>query len=463
MLALWGVAAWHRLKVLNETVIGSDSLGPYLQAQAALFGNLPRPPNPESGDALWFLMLPFVALAENLSELFALRFCVGALVAPLGFAAAYHWLSPTVQSTRRWAASITAGIFLAFDPGLLDTLVSGARSYGAPELMGATTLLLAMGLRQYPWALPLMAVTFVAAVGHHPLALGMALGGMVMISSLHRANGGRTIKLALILGGIACIPRILRLAAIMNCGESILGCLGQVAQSNIVEPEPWSTLVFKAVHDRWVVDLDVAGWLLLAGLLSLLLCTEKEHRKAAHWAIFGTIGILLIGVLNGYVRSYHLRITAVPVAVAAAMGLSRAWPVALMASGVFIWRTHALLPVGPDPGALARQDLVTGQLPQQALWVDRIWWDGIPRLDPSAVVLSGWLQGRRNFQLDRNTAFILLENHNKESGWNVLEFTNAKAARLWFDEQQRTPHQRGGAYDWATIAEPNTKLEDARW
>ena len=77
MIALWGVAAWHRLKVLNETVIGSDSLGPYLQAQAALFGHMPRPPNPESGDALWVSMLPLVGIADTLSGLFALRFIVG--------------------------------------------------------------------------------------------------------------------------------------------------------------------------------------------------------------------------------------------------------------------------------------------------------------------------------------------------------------------------------------------------
>ena len=58
MIALCVVAAWHRLKVLDEAIVSSDSLGPYLQAQAALFGHLPRPPNPESGDALWLLAVP---------------------------------------------------------------------------------------------------------------------------------------------------------------------------------------------------------------------------------------------------------------------------------------------------------------------------------------------------------------------------------------------------------------------
>jgi hypothetical protein len=74
MLGLWAVAAWHRLRVLDHAVVGSDSLGPYLQAQAALFGNLPRPPNPESGDALWLTMVSMVAAADSLVELFFFRF-----------------------------------------------------------------------------------------------------------------------------------------------------------------------------------------------------------------------------------------------------------------------------------------------------------------------------------------------------------------------------------------------------
>ena len=463
MIALWVVASWQRLKVLHETVIGSDSLGPYLQAHAALFGHLPRPPNPESGDALWVSMVPLVATTSSLSELFAVRFVLGALVAPMGFAAVFHWFSPSVAPKRRWAAGLTAGLFLAFDPGLLDTLVSGARSYGAPELMGATTLLVAMSLRQYTWAPAAALIAFVAAVGHHPLAAGMAMGGVLMLPSIHRAVGGRGVKWAFLIGLTACIPRILRVASIANCGEGIQACLDNVAKSNIVEPETWSTLVGKALHDRWLVDLDVGGWILLAGLVSLLMCPEKTHRKAAYWAIFGCIGILIIGVTNGYIRSYHLRITAVPFAVAAAMGLSRFWPVALLAASVFIGHTHALLPVGPDPGAVTRQDDVADRLPHYPLWVDRVWWNGIPYLDPSAVVLSGWLAGRRNFQLDGTPAFILLENHGQGNGWNIVEFTDQIAARQWLDAQAKVPLQRGGAYDWATIVNPKTKLEDARW
>ena len=124
MLALWAVAAWVRLRAVEHAIVGSDSLGPYLQAKAALLGHLPRPPNPESGDALWMLAVPLVAWADSLSTLFTARFVMGGVVAPLAFAAAWHWTEDDVGPARRWAAALTAGLLMAFDPGLVDTLVT---------------------------------------------------------------------------------------------------------------------------------------------------------------------------------------------------------------------------------------------------------------------------------------------------------------------------------------------------
>ena len=109
MFALWAIASWHRLRALDEVVIGSDSLGPYLQAWAAHSGHLPRPPNPESGDALWMTAWPLVALSSDLSSLFQLRFIVGGLIAPIGFLAAWTWASKETSSPRRWAGANTRG------------------------------------------------------------------------------------------------------------------------------------------------------------------------------------------------------------------------------------------------------------------------------------------------------------------------------------------------------------------
>ena len=463
MIALWVVAAWHRLKVLDEAIVSSDSLGPYLQAQAALFGHLPRPPNPESGDALWLLAVPLVALSSSLTELFQSRFILGGLIAPIGFAAAFHWTDPKASTARRWAAALASGLFLAFDPGLLDTLVSGARSYGAPELIGIMTLGVALSLRAHPWAPALVFGALIAATGHHPLALGFGLGLIPLLPAMHRAIGGRRLRQGIVIGGLVALPRLIRLGLLANCGEGVGPCLTKVAQSNITEPISWVTLTSKALHDRGLGDLSSGAWVVLAGLIATLLCRTSTHRKVGHFALMGLGGLMILGLFTGYIRSYHLRIAAVPIAVAAGIGLARLWPLALVAALAFVAQTHHRLPVGPDPGAIPRHDRVASELPTTPLWVDRVWWDGPPTLDPSGVVLGGWLTGRRNFQLGSDVPFILLQVQASHPDGQVIELKDSLDARRWLNDQDSLPHQRGGAYDWATISDPQIRLEDARW
>ena len=463
MAALWAAAAWHRLRVVDQAVVGSDSLGPYLQAQAALFGHLPRPPNPESGDALWAAAVPIVAMADSLTDAFTIRFIAGALVAPIGFAAAYHWTSERCSMARRWAAGLAAGGILAFDPGLLDTLVSGARSYGAPELVGVLTLALALGLRGVPWAPGVAMVGIAAAAGHHPLAIGVALGILPFAARLHRVHGGRVLRTALLIGGIAVLPRLLRLIDLAACGEGPSACIAAVARSNVVDPEPWSRLIAVALHDRFAVDFNGSLAVVVVGLVLALFCRQRDHRWAVGFAALALAGILGVGLVNGYVRSYHLRIVAVPVAVATALGLARVWPLAIVATAAFVHTQVDQLPVGPDPGALSRHDAVASALPPGPLWVDRVWWSGPPTLDASAVVLSGWLNDRRDFRLGPSTPFVLLSVTDDAGEPSVVSFATASEARDWVTERGASPHQIGGAYDWATIAHPETRLEDARW
>ena len=172
-------------------------------------------------------------------------------------------------------------------------------------------------------------------------------------------------------------------------------------------------------------------------------------------------GLVMVGLSNGYLRSYHLRIIAVPIAVAAGLGLARAWFIAPIGAAVALMHWGPRVVVGPDPGAVARHDAIAATLPEGPKWVDRVWWSGPPSLDASGVVLSGHLQGQRGFVLDRGAPMILLSVD--DGGWTTEQFSSSSAARQWLREQDRDPHQLGGAYDWATITNPSTRLEDARW
>jgi hypothetical protein len=471
MIALWAVASWHRLRVLDEAVIGSDSLGPYLQAWAAHGGHLPRPPNPESGDALWVTAWPLVALSDNLESLFQLRFIVGGLIAPIGFLAAWTWVSEETSTARRWAGAVAAGVFLAFDTGLIDTLVSGARSYGAPELTGLSMLFLAYGLRGVRWAPAAAACTFVLATGHHPLAAGICLGVLPMIPTLRRQVGDRALQAAAIAGALFALPQLLRVGSIAMCGEGAIQCLKQVAQSNVAEATSLSATLQTALHDRWWVDLGDSGVMLLCGIIAIAMCKSPQHRLVAWMTFAAYCGVLCFGAATGYIRSYHLRILAVPVAVAAGMGLARVWPLAITAAILFTVQLQAELPVGPDAGAIQRADDIAKKIPSGPTWIDRVWWNGPPKTDASAVVLSNLLSGRTDLTLGSKAQFALLTSgqgpmhtaHMSGQGWSVLLFTSSIEARAWLDMQSQVPHQVGGAYDWATILDPLTTLEDAHW
>lgn len=458
MIALWGIAAWARLRAVEHAIVGSDSLGPYLQAQAALLGHLPRPPNPESGDALWMLAVPLVAWADSLSMLFNTRFILGGVVAPLAFAAAWHWTDDDVRPARRWAAALTAGLLMAFDPGLIDTLVSGARTYGAPELIGLMTLGIALTMRGYTHGLMVVLVGLIWGAGHHPLAAGAGLGLVLMWPS--RLDRGVK-RWALGLGAVLVIPRLLRIADMLACGEGPVACLKRVAQSNNVGAGQPIDQLNVALHDRFLVDWGTGTWIVLAGVLAVLMCQRKDHRGAGVFALASLAGLMLIGLSNGYLRSYHLRIVAVPLAVAAGLGLARVWILAPIGAAVAVFHWQAQLIVGPDPGAVMRHDTIAAELPEGPKWVDRVWWSGPPSLDASGVVLSGQLQGKHGFVLDPNAPMILL--NVDEAGWSTQTFPSSSAARTWLIQQDRDPHQLGGAYDWATIIDPGTRLEDARW
>ena len=107
---------------------------------------------------------------------------------------------------------------MAFDPGLVDTLVSGARTYGAPELVGLTTLGIALAMRGYTHGLAVAVLGLVWGAGHHPLAAGVGLGLLFLWPS----NLGRGVRRwALGLGALLAVPRALRLGDMLMCGGAL--------------------------------------------------------------------------------------------------------------------------------------------------------------------------------------------------------------------------------------------------
>jgi hypothetical protein len=478
-IVLWLVALSARWLAVDAAVVGSDSLGPYLQACSLSASWLPKPPNPESGDALWISALPLVWLADSIRSLFQLRMALGALVAPAAFAATWWFLPHDTTRLRRWTATVSAGLLVATDPGLIDTLISGARSYGAPELVGLATAALALAWRGKRLGAACAAAFLVMATGHHPLAAGFLLAavGLVVASpSFRRHLGRRGVRTAVVVGLIFTLPRLARTTAIALCGEGAPACLSKIATSNVGENETLLPVLTRALHDRFAVDLGW-GWVLIAIGVGISLFGRRE-RRAGLWAIGGLLGILLIGASTGYVRAYHLRIAAVPLAVATAIGLSRWWPVCLIAITSLAIRGHLNPPAVTDPGAVARADLIASKLVdiEGTIWVDQLWWDGPPKVDAPAVVLSAVLadQDPDRFQTAPDATFVLLVSGSgppppgtmlaKGEGWVAVQVGEVRAAQMWLKGITKRPHQKGSAYDWMAALHPlKADMKRAHW
>lgn len=432
-LVSWLLAIGWRLRSLEQASIGSDSIGQFIPGLAP--GTLPPPPNPEAGYALWVTAAPLVAASGSLEGLLTLRFAVGALVAPLGFMAAW-----AVASQRRLLAGGIAGALLAVDSGLVDTLVSAFRGYGAPELLAAAALcLLAWSGRVGTIA---GVVLLIAAAGHHPFAAGAAAGVVLILPWKDRA----TMAAAVITGLLIVTPRLLWIGGMADCGEGILDCLSPIALGSSEPLDRWA-LLQRALSDR-AGELSTGLLPLLAGLA---LCRD---RRALLLAVGATTGVVLLGLSVHSLRPYHLRIVAAPLAIAAGLGLARGgW----MGGVGGLWAVIALAlhppPLG-DPGAAARHDAVAAELAvlPDPVWVEGAWYGGPVALDPAGVVLSACLQGQPPGRFAPGGHIVLLVS--RPSGTSVQTFEDAAAAQDWL-AQSEPPQVLGGAADWASILQPS--------
>lgn len=419
--ATWLAAGLWRLRCLDQVSVGSDSLGSFLAAWSAAPGHLPMPPNPEAGFSLWVTAWPLVQLAGSLEGLFALRFWQAALIAPLVLLA-------TWRLTRDLRAAALAAALVVFDSGLVDTLVSSFRGYGAPELVAAATLGAIAAQGGSRLGLAAIPVALVAASGQHPFATGAALGVLTALPWLKPRRG---LLAAAALGAVCCLPRLWWIGRLADCPDGPAACLSTVAWGSAEGGMSRLALLLRAVGDR-STELGLATVPISIGVIAAL----WSRRGAAAWALGVLGGVLLLGLSVQSLRPYHLRIAAAPLAVAAAAGwlrLGRAgWGLGLLAVGL---TAAAPLPLG-DPGALRRHDALGRQLRDAApAWVDGAWGDGGPIVsEPSGVALSAVLQGAEPEALrpaPQRRLMLLVSDGTAEG--SVRWFDSAAEARAWID------------------------------
>ena len=472
LLACFGLAVAVRLAGADSVATGSDALGQYLAALAVLEGGMPFVPNPEGGHALWAWVLPLVAVAPSLSALVELRMVQAALIAPVGAAAA--WLladpgkTPMDGLARRATAAVGAGVALAADPGLVDTLQVAFRGYAAPEFLALATLSGALVLRGRAWALPLAMVFLIGASGQHPLATGALLGAVAALPWLWRVAGPKMVGISVGVGLLTLMPRLLHIASIADCGQGPFACMGAVASGSAEAGASAGELLVRAVHDRVLVEGPLVWVPLVLG--SLLACMRGRasgfQRGAVAFAWGAAVGIAAMGLAIDTFRPYHLRILAAPLAVVAAAGLSRFGPLATLLALMAAVGWGSQRPVGPGQGGQLADELGAVIAAQPGpLRVDGVWLGTPVGVEPAPAVLSAILQGAdaRHFSLAAGTPVVLVQNGLAEGtpvplargdGWTLLRFDSPSAAAAFVDAQVPAPVMVGGALDWQKAVHP---------
>ena len=472
LIGLWGAATAIRWQHLHGVTLGSDALGQFLAAWTVLSGGTPVPPNPEGGHSLWVVGLPCVLLGRSLEGVFAVRFALGALVAPLGALAAWYWAPP---SRTRWLAGLTAGLILAWDPGLVDTLMVSFRGYGAPELVALALLGAGLGGRL---GAGVAAAASVAATGQHPMATGVLLGVVGL--------AGRWTRLewtwALGCGLVAALPRLHWIWTLGSCGAGLWECLGTVATGS-AEPDVDRFLMLKrALWDRFVVELRPGAAAALAvGLMGAL--WDRRTRHPAMVALLGTLGVFALGLTIQGLRPYHLRACMPLVAVAVGCLVSvRPASVVLLAGCVAALGIRVAAPPAPDGGVVGVDALgAVLATVDDAVQVEAVWFGDPVGVEPGAVVLSARQHGldpARQLRVDGTGSIALLVNLAEEptaSGlvqsdrvWPVLDAAATAAwpdvrvlraasldeARSWTERATPPPVVAGGSFDWVKALKP---------
>lgn len=477
LAGVYALAVGVRLRHVDEVTLGSDALGQFLGAWTVLNGGTPVPPNPEGGHSLWVLGLPCVLGGASLADVFSLRFALGALVAPLGAFAAFR-LSPS--RTLAWLAGALAGLTLAWDPGLVDTLVASFRGYGAPELVALSVAGAALAKathRSARWTgMALLGAAFVGATGQHPMSAGVGLGLAVLLLA---GNDRKHVVLGLCVAGLATLPRLHWLWQLGSCGAGFLECLGTVATGS-AEPDVgrW-TMLQRAFWDRGVVELGWGASLSVAtGLVAA--ASHRDSRWLALAGLLAVVGVLGLGLTIQGLRPYHLRAAMPVLVVAAAVGFSvRPWALAVAAACVVFGGARLEAPRGPV-GDLALVDSLGRALAETSgsVRVEAVWFGDPVGVEPAGVVLAARQAGMSATQLtvDEAAPVVLVVNlpdsgalpadlpplHPRldpialgaAASTRVAQFSDLAAARAWIQRATTPPVVTGGSFDWVKAMAP---------
>jgi hypothetical protein len=421
------VGAVLRLREVDAIMVLADGMGPYLTATAS-----PVNPHPHAPPYGWALYVPYalcLALAQSLRSAAVLMALLHALAAPLAALSAGR--------LGGVGAAVVAGMLVAVDPGLLDTLTSGAETYLAPVWIGLLTWLSLTAKSQPKYAV-LLGPVWACAVMNHPLAL-------CTLPLLGLAGRNKRSLAGLMVGCLMLAP-------------TVLGWW-QSGGTGLDDGSPLQAL------PAWLAQGGpVAGLLAVSALVGL---GSRRTRRLSIAVLSSALLLGLAGTGLGYLRDHHIRLLTVPLAVCVA-GFGARW----VWLGLLCLRWPAShVPPSDKPhrpgtlGLATELTTVISALPPPIL-VDGAWLSGTAAAEPSAVLLDLHLRG---IPVGPGGSLVVIVSYRRgqQPPWNrswrrgdryfmVTERHSELAASICGNARL------GGAWDGLAVLRPDTTLQQAR-
>lgn len=380
-LVVYGIALWARWSGLPIATMLGDSMGPwwtglYLPTQwsghSPIYGWA-------SGVPHALLLLVIHDLEQGVRGLLALH----ALAAPIAA------LIVLALRPKAWLSASLAGLLTALDPGLIETALSGHKTYFAPLWIALLTLSVAH--RKSGWAGLLAGLSLAFAIQNHLLAVAAAPLCLLLD---WKQNTTR-------LGALVCALLMLPFAAQL---------LSQPMTTDGGVGFGW----MNALPAFLIQGGGTAGLVLILPAIVSFLPVDGLHaqnapetRAIARCTLTGLIILFLVGLSIGYLRDHHLRLMTVPALCCLAHFCTRWIALSLL----------ALRPPSPDlplpdhpqrPGTLGLTTQVTEALPNVPLLVDGVWLSSTPAAEPSAVMLDWSLRTHGAIPIDPNGELVLI-------------------------------------------------------
>jgi hypothetical protein len=342
--------------------------------------------------------------------------------------------------------SLVIGLIVACDPGLLDTVRSGAEGYLAGVWIGA--MMLGLGAR-WRWAPAWSLACFAMALMHHPLAV-CALPLLWGLSWRSRATW-----VGLGLAAAMLAPRVLR-----GMREALPTGAGQ--------GDPLEALPAYLGQGEAIAVLVLAGPLI--GLVS------PRTRATALRTLVAAAIMLALGLVSGYLRDHHLRILTVP----ALLGWSAVpWPASVLAGLLILApsQREAAAEVMDRPGTVGLTQQVSAVILAEVeppLVVDGAWLSGGPVASPAGVLLDLHLRGRGASSLRPGGAVVVVVSAEREAragvssgalrrlelGQALLLVGTESDVRTW--SLDHCEARLGGAWDALSVLHPQITVDRTR-